>query len=106
MNLIAWLLGPILESLKRIEQKLDEINRKQDQIMAQVQISQESLDQYASDVSTAADAIAADITALQDAVTQAGVQLPQANVDSLNASLDKLRALDIPDTQPVEEPPA
>ena len=36
---------------------------------------------------------------------QANQPLPQANVDSLAASLAKLQGLDVPDTEPVDEPP-
>jgi methyl-accepting chemotaxis protein len=103
--MLAWLLGPILESLTRIEQSLSVLNKKADQIMTAVQIQQEALDEYAQAVSDVADEIASDIETLK-AAAAANEPLPQANVDSLAASLDKLKSLDQPDTTPVEEPPA
>jgi hypothetical protein len=90
--------------LPTIAAQLDRIERKQDQIMTAVQIQQESLDEYAQAVSDVADEIAADIEALKNAA-QASEPLPQANVDSLAASLEKLKGLDVPDTEPVEEQP-
>lgn len=102
MNFMDWLFGSIANSLARIEQQLGVINRKQDQIMTAVQIQQESLDEYAQAVSDVADEIASDIEALKVAA-QSGEPLPQANVDSLTASLDKLKALDVPDTEPTPE---
>jgi ABC-type transporter Mla subunit MlaD len=100
--LLTWLLSPIVGQLDRIEQKLDALNRKADRIMTAVQIQQESLDEYAQAVSDVADEIASDIEVLKQAAANQE-PLPQANVDSLSASLDKLKGLDQPDTEALPE---
>jgi DNA anti-recombination protein RmuC len=102
VNLLAFLFAPILQSLNRIEDALLTLDTKVSQLMTQVQISQESLDQYAQAVSDVADEIGSDIEALKEAAEAAGTPLPEANVTSLQASLEKLTALDQPDTEPVD----
>lgn len=109
MSPFAWFsevgasLIRIEESLEVIITKLNTINRKQDGLMTQVQLSQESLDEYAQAVSDVADEISSDIQVLKDAAAN-NQPLPQANVDSLTASLEKLKGLDVPDVEPVPEP--
>jgi gas vesicle protein len=87
----------------RTAAQLDRIEKKADQTMTAVQVQKEALDEYAQAVSDVADEIASDIEALKNAA-QANEPLPQANVDSLAASLEKLKGLDVPDTEEVDEP--
>jgi type II secretory pathway component PulM len=70
--------------------------------MTAVQVQQEALDEYAKAVSDVAEEISEDIEALKAA--PANQPLPQANLDSLTASLEKLKTLDQPDVEPLPEP--
>jgi predicted nucleic acid-binding Zn-ribbon protein len=101
---LLWLLQPLADQLDRIEKSLAALHKKADHTMTAVQVQQEALDEYAQAVSDVAEEIGSDIEALKKAVEDAGVPLPQANVDSLSASLDKLKGLDQPDVEPLPEP--
>jgi hypothetical protein len=93
LNLLAWLLGPLLETLNRIEQKVDKL-------MALVQVAQEDLDQLDTDLDSATQAISDKLDALENAHPE----LPAADLTALRADLDTLRGLSAP--APSEEPPA
>jgi uncharacterized protein YoxC len=107
---LLWLLQPLADQLDRIEksllslhEKTTTLDRKADKLMAQVQVSQEALDEFAQSVSDIADELGSDIDVLV-AAAKAGEPLPQANLDSLSAAKQKLQALDQPDVEPLPEP--
>jgi hypothetical protein len=102
MSFLEWLLQPIFAHLARIEVSLASLHQKADDTMTAVQIQQEALDEYAQAVSDVADELGSDIEALIAAAEAAGTPLPEANVTNLQASLQKLAALDQPDTEEVD----
>jgi hypothetical protein len=94
VNLLLLLLAPIIK-------QLNNINRKLDQIMSDVVISQEALDAFATEINESVDAVAAEIKKLVD---DTGNPLTAADVTGLTAAVDKLKALEPPAVEPVEEP--
>jgi hypothetical protein len=98
VNLLLLLFAPVLNQLATI-------NRKLDQLMAAVQIQQEELDQFASDIQESVDAVAAELQALIDSADN---PLTAADVTALQGAIDNLKALEAPhpdQTLPGDLPP-
>lgn len=100
INLLQWLLGPLLDQLNRIEQTLITLQKGQQTIMGLVQVAQEDLDQLDTDIDAATQALSDKL----DALAAAHPELPAADLSALKADVDTLRGLGAPAA--VEEPPA
>jgi hypothetical protein len=92
MGWFAWL------SRNNIEQTLHRIEQKVDQLMAAVQIQQEQLDDYATQIQQSADLIA---TELANLVASADNPLTDADVTALQAAVDSLKTLEPPHPEQV-----
>jgi hypothetical protein len=98
VNLLLLLFAPVLNQLATI-------NRKLDHLMAAVQIQQEDLDQFATDIQDSVDAVAAE---LQKLVDDTDNPLTEADVTALQGAIDNLKALEPPhvdNTLPEPEEP-
>ena len=94
----TWLLGEWLSKQFTL------LNRKVDQLMAQVQVDQDALDALATQLETVKSNIATEIQNLQNA---AGPALPAGSLDGLNTALTDLQGLTLPPVAPPgpSEPP-
>ena len=82
-----------IRPLREAVRLLRELNRKVDHLMAQ----QDDINAYAQAISTAVDGIAQDIADLKAAN-------PALDLSALQASVDRLTALDAENPAPVEPP--
>lgn len=89
--MFPWLFPDTATQLNRIERKLD-------RLMAKVQIDQESLDTFASEISDAVTTISDEIAAL---VASTSNPLTDADVTGLQSAVDALKGLEPPATEPV-----
>ena len=95
VTFLEWLLQPVSAQLDRIEENQKTLDRKLDDVMAQVRVNQEDLESLDQGLDEATSALSAKIEALN---------LPEGDLAALREDLDTLRGLSAPPPQS-EQPP-